>query len=94
MKTYAGVTYTPEAEQQLEALIDQDIRYETESQEYDWLLRRDPENLSTLKEIDGKAIYIFITKQKRNGPQKLAVTWVVTTEPPHLVEIIDLRQMP
>lgn len=94
MKSYAGVTYDSEAEQQLLSLIDQDIRYETEAQEYEWLLRRDPEGLSTLREIEGQAVYVFVTKQKRNGPERLAVTWVIAEGPPQLVKVIDIRPMP
>ena len=94
MKTYAGVTFTTEADMQLQGLIDLDIRYEIEVMEIDWLLRRDPEGLSTPKEIDGQIVYVFVTQQKKNGPQRLAVSWRPTKEPPYLVEIRDIRQFP
>lgn len=88
MKTYAGVVATPEAEAQLESLIDLDIRYEVEYREAEWILRRDPELLST--PVDSN--WIFLTQQKGNGPDRLALTWRVTAGQPQFVEVIDIRQ--
>jgi hypothetical protein len=94
MKTYAGVVYTSDATNQLQSLIDEDIRYELEARELDWILQRDPEMMSTLKEIEGEAVYIFLTAQKGHGPQRLAVTFRITPGPVRFVEIIDIRSLP
>ncbi|HUO35222.1 MAG TPA: hypothetical protein VMU43_09540 [Candidatus Acidoferrum sp.] len=91
---YAGVVYTPQAETQLEVLIDSDIRYQLESEEIHWLLLRDAKGLGTLKEFEGEPVYIFVTKQKLNGPLRLAVTYRILLEPVQLVQIVDIRQFP
>ena len=94
MKGYAGVHYKGKAEAQLEALIDQDIRYQLEPEQYEWMLQRDPQGLGTLREFEGQPAYIFITQKKKNGPPRLAITYQISDDQVRFVEIIDIRPAP
>lgn len=91
---YAGVVYTAVADAQLQALIDQDIRYQLEPEEYEWLLLRDPKGLGTLREVEGEPVYIFVTAAKRNGPPKLAITYRIVDDSRQFVQIVDIRPRP
>src|SRR6266576_868504 len=93
MKTYAGVVYTVDASVQLQDLIDGDIRYQLETEQYEWLLQRDATGLGALKEIGGEPIYIFMTAPKKNGPPRLAISYRIVGQP-KLVEIMDIRVLP
>jgi hypothetical protein len=94
MKSYAGVVYTPDAESQLEVLADEDIRYQLEPEQNEWLIQRDPEGVGTLKEISGEPVYIFLTQAKKNGPRRLAITYRIVTDARHFIQIIDVRALP
>jgi hypothetical protein len=90
MGSYRGVVYSPDAEAQLEALVDGDIRYQAEPAKFEHILQRDPELLSVPVTIDGKLVYVFITVHKQNSPTRLAITYRLLRDE-GLVQIIDIR---
>jgi len=93
MDAYRGTVYTSEAASQLEALVDEDIRYQIEPEEYQWLLERDPGGLGTPTVIEGEAVYIFLTAPKENGPRRLAITYRLLTDE-RLIQVMDIRPLP
>jgi hypothetical protein len=93
MDAYRGTVYTPAAEAQLEALLDEDIRYQLEPEQYEWLLERDAEGLGTPTVIEGEAVYVFVTVPKPNGPRQLAITYRLLSED-RMVQIMDIRPLP
>jgi hypothetical protein len=93
MSSYKGVVYSTDAEAQLEALIDSDIRYQSEPAAYEFILERDPETLASPAVIGKSLVYIFITAKKRNSPSCLAITYMLLREQ-GLVKIIDIRPAP
>jgi hypothetical protein len=90
---YLEFVYHNDAAQQLENLIDSDIRYEDEVAHYEWILCREPERLGAPAVIEGQAVLIFLTAQKRSGPTRLAVTYQVLRNE-HYINILDVRIFP
>jgi hypothetical protein len=90
VQRFIGVVFSPEAEAQLETLNDSDIRYQLEVEEFDWILRREPEKHSTPTVIDGVPVYIFITAPKPNGLPRLAVSYILIPDE-RLIKVIDMR---
>lgn len=85
--------YHPDAADQLEDLIDSDIRYEDEVAHYEWILCREPEMLGTPTVIGGLLVYIFLTAAKHLGPPELAVSYQVSRQEHHIL-VLDVRVVP
>ena len=94
MPTLLEFMYHPAAAEQLEDLIDSDIRYEDEVANYEWILCREPEQLGGLAVIQGQhLVYIFLTAQKRSGPPRLAVSYQVFRKD-SFIHVLDVRIAP
>jgi hypothetical protein len=85
--------YHKSAAEQLEVLIDSDIRYEDEVAQYEWILCREPEKLGSPLAINGEEVYIFLTATKRFGPARLAVTYQVFRQD-SVIHVLDVRVAP
>jgi hypothetical protein len=90
MPTLLEFLYHPAAAEQLEVLIDSDIRYEDEVANYEWILCREPEKLGGLALIEGQLIRIFFTARKLSGPPRLAVSYQVFRNDSYIY-VLDVR---
>ena len=93
MDTYLEVVYSDEASQQLEALVDSDIRIQEDTQAYEWLISRDPENLGTPFVLGDKTVFVFITESSPEGLPPIVVTYLVQRDR-HRILVIDIRLLP
>jgi hypothetical protein len=89
-----GYVFTQPAEQQLEDLVDSDIRFQLVPEEFYWLALRSSEHIGILKEIEGEAVYVFVTPEKNSGPSRVAITYRIITEQVMMVQILDIRLLP
>jgi hypothetical protein len=93
MATLLEFMYHPAAAEQLEVLIDSDIRYEDEVAHYEWILCREPEKLGRIFEIEGQAVHVFLTATKQFGPDRLAVSYQVFRQDSY-IHVLDVRVAP
>jgi hypothetical protein len=93
MDTFLEFVYHPNAADQLDELINGDLRFEDEITQYEWILCREPEKLGKLTIIAGLAIYIFMTAEKSFGPPRLAVSYQVFRQDSHIF-VLDVRLAP
>jgi len=93
MDTLLEFIYHQDAADQLEDLIDSDIRYEDEVAHYEWILCREPEKLGSPTVIEGEAVYIFLTATKRFGPPPPVVSYQIFRQD-HYILVLDVRVIP
>jgi hypothetical protein len=93
MDEFLDICYSENARQQIDDLVDSDVRYIDEPEIYEQILAAVPERVGLEMGHMGKTYHVFHTKQRFGGPVTLWISYKIDREK-HRIDIFDIRQHP
>jgi hypothetical protein len=93
MDEFLDICYDENAREQIDDLVESDIRYIDEPEIFEQILAAVPDRVGLEMGHLSKPYFVFLTKQQFAGPPPLWITYLIERNK-HRVRIIDIRRHP